>query len=75
MESRSSLGEALFPSAAAVAETEVRATPLAEQLSPETYARIVAGTEELLAGYADADSGAVRVPIRATLLAAARGRG
>lgn len=69
LESRSSLGEAVFPSAAAVADTEIRATPLAERIPPDTYARIVADTEDLLGGYTD-DSGAVRVPIRATLLAA-----
>ena len=69
LESRSSLGVAVFPSAAAVADTEIRATPLAEQITPETYALVVAGTEELLARYAD-ESGVVRVPIRATLVAA-----
>jgi len=69
VESRSSLGEAVFPSAAAVADTEIKATPLAERITPETYARIVGDTEELLGGYAD-ESGLVRVPIRATLLAA-----
>jgi SAM-dependent methyltransferase len=69
LESRSSLGVAVFPSASAVADTEIRATPLAEQITPETYAAVVAGTEELLAGYAD-ESGAVRVPIKATLVAA-----
>jgi SAM-dependent methyltransferase len=69
LESRSSLGVAAFPSAAAVAHTEIQATPLAERITPETYALIVAGTEELLGGYTD-DSGLVRVPIRATLLAA-----
>jgi len=69
LESRSSLGVAAFPSAAAVADTEIRATPLAAQITPETYALVVAGTEELLAGYAD-ESGVVRVPIRATLVAA-----
>lgn len=68
LESRSSLGVAIFPSAAAVAETEIRATPLAERITPETYELVVAGTEELLGGYAD-QAGLVRVPIRATLLA------
>lgn len=69
LESRSSLGVAVFPSAAAVATTEIQATPLAERMTPETYALVVAGTEELLGEYAD-ESGLVRVPIRATLLAA-----
>lgn len=68
IESRSSLGEAVFPSAAAVAHTEIQATPLADRIAPGTYARIVADTEQLLGGYAD-HSGTVRVPIRATLLA------
>ena len=72
VESRSSLGEAVFPSAAAVADTEIKATPLAERMTPETYALIVADTEELLGGYAD-ESGLVRVPVRATLLAARKG--
>lgn len=72
LESRSSLGVASFPSAAAVATTEIQATPLAERISPETLALIVAGTEELLAEYAD-QSGLVRLPIRATLLAAHNG--
>lgn len=72
LESRSSLGVAIFPSAAAVATTEIQATPLAERISPETLALIVAGTEELLAGYAD-QSGPVRVPIRATLVAVRKG--
>jgi len=69
LETRSSLGVALFPSAAAVANTEIQATPLAERITPETYALVVAGTEELLGEYAD-ESGPVRVPIRATLVAA-----
>lgn len=69
LESRSSLGVANFPSAAAVADTEIQATPLAEQITPETYALVVAGTEELLGRYAD-ESGVVRAPIRATLVAA-----
>lgn len=68
LEWRSSLGVAVFPSAAAVAHTEISATPLAERITPETYALVVAGTEELLGGYAD-ESGLVHVPIRATLLA------
>ena len=72
VESRSSLGEAVFPSAAAVADTEIKATPLAERITPETYALILADTEELLGGYAD-ESGLVRVPIRATLLASRNG--
>lgn len=69
LESRSSLGVAVFPTAAAVADTEIRATPLAEQITPETHALIVAGTEQLLGRYAD-ESGRVSIPIRATLLAA-----
>jgi SAM-dependent methyltransferase len=69
LESRSSLGAAVFPSAAAVADTEIRATPIAEQITPENYSRIVADTEDLLGGYAD-ESGAVRLPIRATFVAA-----
>lgn len=69
LESRSSLGVAVFPTAAAVANTEIQATPLAERITPETYALIVAGTEELLGKYAD-ESGRVSVPIRATLVAA-----
>jgi SAM-dependent methyltransferase len=72
VESRSNLGVAVFPSAAAVAQTEIQATPLAEQIRPEAYERIVAGTEELFGEYAD-ESGLVRLPIRATLLAARRG--
>lgn len=68
LESRSSLGVAVFPSASAVAATEIQATPLAEQIAPETFALIVEGTEELLGRYAD-ESGVVRVPIRATLVA------
>jgi SAM-dependent methyltransferase len=71
LESRSSLGVTTFPSAAAVAHAEIQATPLAERITPETYALIVAGTEKLLGEYAD-DSGLVRVPIRATLLAASK---
>lgn len=71
LESRSSLGVAVFPSAAAVADTEIQATPLAERITPETRALIVAGTEELLGGYTD-ESGLVHVPIRATLLAATK---
>ena len=69
LESRSSLGTAVFQSAAAVADTEIRATPLAERITPETYARIVTDTEKLLGVYAD-ESGLVNVPIRATLIAA-----
>jgi hypothetical protein len=69
LESRSSLGEAVFPTAAAVADTEIRATPLGGRIAPETYALIVSETVELLDEYADG-SGLVRVPIRATLLAA-----
>jgi SAM-dependent methyltransferase len=69
LESRSSLGVAVFPSAAAVAHTEIQATPLAERITPEMYALVVAGTEELLGEYAD-ESGLVSLPIRATLLAA-----
>ena len=71
LESRSSLGVAVFPSAAAVANTEIQATPLADWITPETYALIVAGAEELLGGYAD-ESGLLRIPIRATLLAAGK---
>ncbi|MDF2967383.1 MAG: Methyltransferase type 11 [Nocardioidaceae bacterium] len=69
LELRSSLGVAVFPSAAAVADTELRATPIAEQITPENYSRIVADTEDLLGGYAD-ESGAVRLPMRATFVAA-----
>jgi ubiquinone/menaquinone biosynthesis C-methylase UbiE len=71
LESRSSLGEAVFPSTAAVATTEINATPLAERVTPETQARILAGTEELFGEYTD-ESGLVRVPIRATLVSAVR---
>lgn len=69
LEWRSSLGVAVFPSAAAVAHTEIQATPLAARITPETCAQVVAHTEELLGKYAD-ESGLVRVPIRATLVAA-----
>jgi SAM-dependent methyltransferase len=69
LESRSSLGVAVFPSAAAVAHTEIQATPLAARITPETYEQVVAHTEALLGKYAD-ESGLVRVPIRATLVAA-----
>lgn len=69
LESCSSLGMAVFPSAAAVADTEIQATPLAERITPETHALIVADTEELLGRYAD-ESGLVHVAIRATLIAA-----
>jgi SAM-dependent methyltransferase len=71
LESRSSLGVAVFPSAAAVANTEILATPLAERITPATLSLIVAGTEELLGRYTD-ESGLVRVPIRATLVAAGK---
>jgi SAM-dependent methyltransferase len=71
LESRSSLGAAVFPSAAAVAQAEIQGTPLADRITPETRALIIAGTEELLGGYAD-ESGLVRVPIRATLVAAGK---
>jgi SAM-dependent methyltransferase len=63
--SRSSLGVAVFPSAAAVADTELQATPLAERMTPEAYARVLAGTEELLGQSAD-ETGLVRLQIRAT---------
>lgn len=71
LESRSSLGAAVFPSAGAMADTEIRATPLAEKVSPETRARIVERTEKLLAPYVDED-GSAHVPIRAVLLAAVK---
>ena len=71
LESRSSLGVAVFPSAAAVANTEIQATPLAERITVETRALIIAGTEELFGRYTD-ESGLVRVPIRATLVAACK---
>jgi SAM-dependent methyltransferase len=69
LESRSSLGVAIFPSAASVADTEIRATPLADRIAPEIYDLIVAETDELLAGFTD-ESGLVRIPIRATLVSA-----
>ncbi len=69
LEWRSSLGVAVFPSAAAVAHTEIQATPLAARISPETFGQVVAHTEELLGKYAD-ESGRVHLPIRATLVAA-----
>ena len=69
VESRSSLGVAVYPSAVAVATTEIQATPLADRITPETYALVAADTEKLLNRYAD-ESGLVRVPIRATLVAA-----
>jgi hypothetical protein len=68
LESRSSLRVAVFPSAAAVAHAEIRATPLAERVTPESYALIIADTEKLPAGYVD-EAGVARVPIRATLVA------
>ena len=74
LESRSSLGVAAFPSATAVAETEIQATPLAGQLTPETYARIVIEAEEMFGAYANG-SGLVRVPIRATLVAVRKREG
>ncbi len=64
---------AVFPSAAAVADTEIQATPLADRITQETHALIVADTEQLLGEYAD-ESGLVHVPIRTTLIAA-RNRG
>ena len=72
LEWRSILGEAIFPSAAAIAHTEIQTTPLAARITPETYALIAADTEELLGEYAD-ESGRVRVPIRATLVGARKG--
>lgn len=69
LEWRSSLGVAVFPSAAAVAHTEIQATPLAARITPETYTQVVAHTEALLGEYAD-ESGRVHLPIRATLVAA-----
>jgi SAM-dependent methyltransferase len=72
VESRSSLGAAVFPSATAVAATEIDATPLADRITPEVRARILAGADRLFGRYADGASG-VRVPIRATLLAVVKG--
>lgn len=46
-------------------------TPLAARTTPEPSALVLASTKELLRKYAD-ESGFVRVPIRATLLAAAK---
>jgi len=68
-ETRTSLGAALFPSTDAVVETEIRATPLADRLDPVAYDAILADTREVLGKYVDPD-GLVRVPIRATMVAA-----
>jgi len=71
LETRTSLGVARFPSTDAVVHTEIRATPLADRLDPATYDRILADSHVLLSRYAVAD-GSVRVPIRATMIAAGK---
>lgn len=71
LETRTSLGVARFPSADAVAHTEIRATPLADRLDSVTYDRILADTRDVLQRYAQAD-GTVQIPIRATMIAASK---
>jgi SAM-dependent methyltransferase len=71
LETRTSLGSALFPSAQAVAEIEIGATPLGDRLDAETYEQILADTREQMGQYAD-DTGAVHVPVRAVMVAARR---
>jgi SAM-dependent methyltransferase len=71
LETRTSLGSAHFPSAQAVAEIEIGATPLGERLEPDVYEQILTDTRALMAQYAD-DTGAVHVPIRAVMVAARR---
>ena len=69
LETRTSLGVARFSSTDAVAHTEIRATPLADRLDSLAYDRILSDTRELLGSYVGED-GSVRVPIRATMIAA-----
>lgn len=71
LETRTSLGSAHFPSAQAVAEVEIGATPLGDRLDPDTYQQILADTRTQMAQYAD-DAGAVHVPIRAVIVSARR---
>ena len=71
LETRTSLGVARFPSTDAVVHTEIRATPLADRLDTAAYDRILADSHVLLSKYAEAD-GSVRVPIRATMIAAGK---
>lgn len=72
LETRTSLGSARFPSAQAVAEIEIGATPLGDRLDPQTYQQILADTRAQMTKYAD-DTGAVHVPIRAVMVSARRG--
>ena len=71
IETRTSLGVARFPSTDAVAHTEIRSTPLADRLDSVAYDRILTDTHEVLSRYEGAD-GSVRVPIRATMIAACK---
>lgn len=69
LETRTTLGTAQFPSTDAVADTEIRATPLADRLDPAVYDRILVDTHEVLSSYVE-EGGTVRVPIRAKFIAA-----
>ena len=69
VEARTHLGTASFPSPEALAETEVRGSPLVDRISDEVYARIRDGAREVLQPFTG-PGGAVEAPLRGLLLAA-----
>jgi SAM-dependent methyltransferase len=69
VESRTHLGTASFPSPEALAETEVRGSPLVDRISDEVFARIREGAKEVLRPFTG-PAGAVEAPLRGLLLAA-----
>lgn len=68
---RTHIGTARYTSAADFVSGEVESTPLMDRLSPEQYARIREGAEEVFRPFTDRD-GAVAVPLHALLVAAVR---
>ena len=69
VESRTHLGAASFPSPEALAETEVRGSPLVDRISDEVFAWIREGAKEVLRPFTG-PAGAVEAPLRGLLLAA-----
>lgn len=65
------LGTARFPSVRALAETEIRGTPLSDRVTDETFERIVAECGDVLAGHVTA-AGSLDLPIRAVFVTGRR---
>ena len=66
---RTAMHDVVFPSLEEFVATEVGATPLADQIDPDSYRRLLADARAALSGYVTAD-GTSRVPIESHIVRA-----